>query len=153
EHRSRSCDDSTRRCDSQAGWDFRKGHGATSSRSSAARRRGQHWRADKRPDVFIVSAACLRARAMLRIMFRCSVNCGGSASSKVKPSPQRSIKILVRHQPLLGASPFSVFGDHGGGGQRKSKDQPHAKRVYALIFTRHHPFLASAFIAQSKPEI
>src|SRR5262249_12695373 len=25
EHRSRSCDDSTRRCDSQAGWDFRKG--------------------------------------------------------------------------------------------------------------------------------
>src|SRR5262249_32500071 len=24
-HRSRSCDDSTRRCDSQAGWDFRKG--------------------------------------------------------------------------------------------------------------------------------
>src|SRR5262249_12236804 len=26
EHRSRSCDDSTRRCDSQAGWDFRKGH-------------------------------------------------------------------------------------------------------------------------------
>src|SRR5262249_26759603 len=26
EQRSRSCDDSTRRCDSQAGWDFRKGH-------------------------------------------------------------------------------------------------------------------------------
>src|SRR5262249_46646065 len=26
EHRSRSCDDSTQRCDSQAGWDFRKGH-------------------------------------------------------------------------------------------------------------------------------
>src|SRR5262249_2295735 len=25
EHRSRSCDDSTRRCDSQTGWDFRKG--------------------------------------------------------------------------------------------------------------------------------
>ncbi len=25
EHRPRSCDDSTRRCDSQAGWDFRKG--------------------------------------------------------------------------------------------------------------------------------
>src|SRR5262249_31175752 len=25
EHRSRSCDDSTRPCDSQAGWDFRKG--------------------------------------------------------------------------------------------------------------------------------
>src|SRR5262249_49810731 len=27
EHRSRSCDDSNRRCDSQAGWDFRKGQG------------------------------------------------------------------------------------------------------------------------------
>jgi hypothetical protein len=26
EHRSRSCADSTRRCDSQAGWNFRKGH-------------------------------------------------------------------------------------------------------------------------------
>src|SRR5262249_31534579 len=26
EHRPRSCDDSTRRCDSQAGWDFRKAH-------------------------------------------------------------------------------------------------------------------------------
>src|SRR5215467_6248658 len=26
EHRSRSCGDSTRRSDSQAGWDFRKGH-------------------------------------------------------------------------------------------------------------------------------
>src|SRR6478609_9963019 len=26
-HRPRSCGDSTRRCDSQAGWDFRKGHG------------------------------------------------------------------------------------------------------------------------------
>src|SRR5438034_6737834 len=25
EHRSQSCDDSTRRCDSQAGWNFRKG--------------------------------------------------------------------------------------------------------------------------------
>jgi hypothetical protein len=25
EHRPRLCDDSTRRCDSQAGWDFRKG--------------------------------------------------------------------------------------------------------------------------------
>src|SRR5262245_44615673 len=25
EHRPRSCGDSTRRCDSQAGWDFRKG--------------------------------------------------------------------------------------------------------------------------------
>src|SRR5262245_16174304 len=27
EHRSRSCDDSTRRCDSQTGWDFRKRQG------------------------------------------------------------------------------------------------------------------------------
>src|SRR5262249_29982768 len=26
EHRPRSCDDSTRLCDSQVGWDFRKGH-------------------------------------------------------------------------------------------------------------------------------
>src|SRR5262249_24867457 len=26
EHRLRSCDDSTRRCDFQGGWDFRKGH-------------------------------------------------------------------------------------------------------------------------------
>src|SRR5262249_30627100 len=44
EHRSRSCDDSTRRCDSQAGWDFRKGHSpapttisATSTRISVRR--------------------------------------------------------------------------------------------------------------------
>src|SRR5256885_681533 len=31
EHRPRSCDDSTRRCDSQAGWDFRKGQVATAT--------------------------------------------------------------------------------------------------------------------------
>src|SRR5262249_5289263 len=36
EHRSRSCDDSTRRCDSQAGWDFRKGQ-AIAGHSGAVR--------------------------------------------------------------------------------------------------------------------
>jgi hypothetical protein len=32
EHRPRSCDDSVRRCDSQAGWDFRKGQQAIAVR-------------------------------------------------------------------------------------------------------------------------
>src|SRR5215471_9782895 len=49
EHRSRSCDDSTRPCDSQAGWDFRKGQPLCSRTNAspfskphqtAARRRG-----------------------------------------------------------------------------------------------------------------
>ena len=36
EHRPRSCDDSTRRCDSQAGRDFRKGHEGYNSIPSLA---------------------------------------------------------------------------------------------------------------------
>jgi hypothetical protein len=35
EHRPRSCDDSTRRCDSQAGRDFRKGQGDKINQESA----------------------------------------------------------------------------------------------------------------------
>jgi hypothetical protein len=37
EHCSQSCDDSTRRCDSQAGWDFRKGQDEIYDRDSAAK--------------------------------------------------------------------------------------------------------------------
>jgi hypothetical protein len=36
EHRPRSCDDSTRRCDPQAGRDFRKGHEGYNSIPSLA---------------------------------------------------------------------------------------------------------------------
>jgi len=35
EHRPRSCDDSSRRCDSQVGWDFRKGHVRATDRHGA----------------------------------------------------------------------------------------------------------------------
>src|SRR5215470_10632770 len=39
EHRSRSCDDSARPCDSQAGWDFRKGQGLHRGTGCTAKRR------------------------------------------------------------------------------------------------------------------
>src|SRR5499433_1527952 len=58
EHRSRSCDDSTRQCDSQAGWDFRKGQVSTCRNSCCGCLRPPCGGTDAMVPSMILSSAC-----------------------------------------------------------------------------------------------
>src|SRR5262249_58255368 len=56
-HRARSCDDSTRRCDSQAGWDFRKGQVEATLYLRCKGWSGRLWTKDMLEVQFVASAS------------------------------------------------------------------------------------------------
>src|SRR5262249_19716586 len=64
EHRPRSCGDSTRRCDSQAGWDFRKGQG-----------RKRHARQGRATTRVTGSGGSRSVRSSMRDVMRLCSNC------------------------------------------------------------------------------